>query len=118
MAEAAGHRADSVEAVLLRRWLSAGLRRVAMPGHILPVERGLFDKLADTDTSQGDHGHSQKTCIFPSADFIRKGAAEENFVVLDRLQDPGNIGTIIRTADAAGYGSGDGHEGNGRRVLA
>ena len=26
-----------------------------------------------------------------------------NFVVLDRLQDPGNIGTILRTADAAGY---------------
>ena len=24
-------------------------------------------------------------------------------MVLDRLQDPGNIGTILRTADAAGY---------------
>ena len=37
-----------------------------------------------------------------------------NIVVLDRLQDPGNIGTIVRTAEAAGYrgiivtaGSGD-----------
>jgi len=27
-----------------------------------------------------------------------------NVVVLDRLQDPGNIGTIVRTAVAAGYG--------------
>ena len=26
-----------------------------------------------------------------------------NIVVLDRLQDPGNIGTIIRTAEGAGY---------------
>ena len=26
-------------------------------------------------------------------------------MVLDQLQDPGNIGTIIRTAEAAGYGS-------------
>ena len=26
-----------------------------------------------------------------------------NVVILDRLQDPGNIGTIIRTAEAAGY---------------
>ena len=29
--------------------------------------------------------------------------AGSNFIVLDRLQDPGNIGTILRTADAAGY---------------
>lgn len=40
--------------------------------------------------------------VFSSEEFIRKGAPG-NFVVLDRLQDPGNIGTIIRTADAAGY---------------
>ena len=26
-----------------------------------------------------------------------------NYIVLDRLQDPGNIGTILRTADAAGF---------------
>mgnify|MGYP002514363653 CR=1 FL=1 len=36
------------------------------------------------------------------AEFIEKKSSG-NFVVLDRLQDPGNIGTIIRTADAAGY---------------
>ena len=27
----------------------------------------------------------------------------DNVVVMDRLQDPGNIGTIIRTAEGAGY---------------
>ncbi len=31
------------------------------------------------------------------------GSVSSNVVVLDRLQDPGNIGTIIRTADAAGF---------------
>lgn len=30
---------------------------------------------------------------------IKKGA----WILLDRVQDPGNVGTIIRTADAAGY---------------
>jgi TrmH family RNA methyltransferase len=29
---------------------------------------------------------------------------EANILVLDRIQDPGNIGTMIRTAVAAGYG--------------
>ena len=67
----------------------------------------LFDDLSDTTTSQGIIGIVKKTEAKP---FPNKG----NIVVLDRLQDPGNIGTIIRTAEAAGYvgvailkGSGD-----------
>ena len=28
---------------------------------------------------------------------------EKRFVILDRIQDPGNLGTIIRTSDAAGF---------------
>ena len=31
-----------------------------------------------------------------------KPAANETYVALDRVRDPGNLGTIIRTADAAG----------------
>jgi TrmH family RNA methyltransferase len=31
-------------------------------------------------------------------------AAQGNILVLDGLQDPGNLGTILRTAAAAGYG--------------
>ena len=27
----------------------------------------------------------------------------ENIVILDRIQDPGNLGTIIRLVDAAGF---------------
>lgn len=62
----------------------------------------LFNKIAQTETSQG------------IAAIVSKGSQEDfqnaisqndqcNIVVLDRLQDPGNIGTIIRTAEAAGY---------------
>lgn len=41
---------------------------------------------------------------------VRKKEHQQNdnksrFVVLDRLQDPGNVGTVIRTAEAAGFGS-------------
>src|SRR5690606_33440089 len=31
-----------------------------------------------------------------------KPKADETYVALDRVRDPGNLGTIIRTADAAG----------------
>ena len=55
----------------------------------------LFSKVCATSTSQGI-----------VAAVPRKAAPEKlpagPVVVLDRLQDPGNIGTIIRTCDAAG----------------
>ncbi len=55
----------------------------------------LFDKLTDTVNSQGVIAAVRK----PDPDSrLRKG----NIVVLDRLQDPGNVGTVIRTCDAAG----------------
>lgn len=51
-----------------------------------------------------------KKKIYTEAEFFAlkptgKANDEEatNIIVLDRLQDPGNIGTILRTADAAGY---------------
>ncbi len=66
------------------------------------VEASLFDKLAQTETSQGIIAvmEKKKHDSAEIADFCRQG---KNLVVLDRLQDPGNIGTIIRTAEGAGY---------------
>ena len=58
----------------------------------------LFDELKDTETSQGI-----VTVVRKRQDPYPKGKPGGNYVVLDRLQDPGNIGTILRTADAAGY---------------
>ena len=59
----------------------------------------MFDRLAQTETSQGVLAIVAK----PETDAGDFASASGNFVVLDRLQDPGNIGTILRTADAAGY---------------
>ena len=58
----------------------------------------LFDELKDTETSQGI-----VTVVRKRQTVSLKGRPGGNYVVLDRLQDPGNIGTILRTADAAGY---------------
>ena len=62
----------------------------------------LFQRIASTETSQGIiailnvHKTSEEK-------FLANLKKEDNILILDRLQDPGNIGTIIRTADAAGY---------------
>lgn len=69
--------------------------------NVFVVEPKLFGELAQTETSQGIIASVKKPIL--SLDKFIESESSGNFVVLDRLQDPGNIGTIIRTADAAGY---------------
>lgn len=62
----------------------------------------LFNTLAQTETSQGILAIVEKPTV--DIESVKtKNKLEDNIVILDRLQDPGNIGTIIRTADAVGY---------------
>ena len=67
---------------------------------VFSLDDNLFRHLAQTETSQGIIAIVAKPEISPARFLDEDGG---NFVVLDRLQDPGNIGTILRTADAAGY---------------
>lgn len=59
----------------------------------------LFQEITDTESPQG---------VFASVKFnihdIESVLADKGnfFILLDRVQDPGNLGTIIRTADAFG----------------
>lgn len=75
---------------------------VSKKGHIcfLLPER-MFATLCDTETPQGVVGISKKTDWAQA--YEKRKMSGGNFVIIDRLQDTGNIGTIIRTADAAGY---------------
>lgn len=70
------------------------------------MSSGLFRKLSDTETPQGILAMVKKRVYTEEEFFSMSPAAaynKSNIIVLDRLQDPGNIGTILRTADAAGY---------------
>ena len=59
----------------------------------------IFDDLVDTETTQGILG----VVKFKQKNIEESLDADSRFVlILDRIQDPGNMGTIIRTADAAG----------------
>jgi len=61
----------------------------------------LFKELVQTEQSQGIIGvisFESHLCDLSEADF----KTGKDILLLDRLQDPGNLGTIIRTADATG----------------
>jgi len=70
--------------------------------YVMPAN--LFEKIAQTETSQGILAVVRKPNI-TAASLEERLKTEDNVVVLDRLQDPGNIGTIIRTSEGAGYGA-------------
>lgn len=63
---------------------------------IFRVDTSTFSKIAQTDTPQGIAAIARIPEKRQDA-FYKKGF----FLVLDRIQDPGNLGTIIRTAAAA-----------------
>ncbi|MBE0616820.1 MAG: RNA methyltransferase [Proteobacteria bacterium] len=64
----------------------------------LEVRRGLLLEVADTETPQG------VMVVFTAPNWCEVDvlAGPGPVVVLDRLQDPGNLGTIARTAEGAG----------------
>jgi len=62
------------------------------------VSEKLFKEISDTQTPQGI------LAVLKKREFVFDEVIEQghSLVILDGLQDPGNVGTIIRTADAAG----------------
>jgi len=56
-----------------------------------------LDSAADTDTPQG----VLAVAVIPSASLMPP-AGSARYLVLDALQDPGNVGTVVRTAAALG----------------
>lgn len=64
---------------------------------LVEVTDSIAKELAETETSQGVFAH----CKQLEVDFEAK-ANWKKLLLVDAVQDPGNIGTMIRTADAAG----------------
>lgn len=68
------------------------------------VPDAVYQKAGDTQTPQGILLviAQKKRGLDDLAHFAETAAQPPCYVVLDRIQDPGNLGTILRTADAAG----------------
>ncbi len=85
----------NVTAVIVKEDLSDRFRGVSCPVYIMPAS--LTDRLSDTKTPQGVYAVIKKE---GKDDALKTNGA---YVYCDRVGDPGNLGTIIRTADAAGF---------------
>ncbi|WP_312641982.1 RNA methyltransferase [Hydrogenoanaerobacterium sp.] len=62
------------------------------------ITADIADKLADTSTPQGVYA----VCRLPENTLTEGNLTTGRYLALESLQDPGNIGTILRTADAFG----------------
>ena len=63
---------------------------------VYKVDRQTIEQLADSKTPQG------VVCLIDYIQHIIE-KPKTNFLVVDSLQDPGNVGTLIRTATACGF---------------
>ena len=90
-AEAAGH-------PLLQKAVQATL---AANGEVIEVTEAILAKVSRRDNPQAVVGVFEQ--VFRPLEVIEPQAAR-CWVALHRVRDPGNLGTIVRTADAAGCG--------------
>lgn len=65
--------------------------------HIVEVNNAVAREIAETERSQGIFAH----CRQPQED-EEQYSFWKKLLLIDSVQDPGNVGTMIRTADAAG----------------
>lgn len=77
------------------------LERAAEQGvELHAVSAAVMKKLSDTETPQGVIA----VCRLQEQELASLLAQGKTLLVLDRVGDPGNVGTMLRTADAAGAG--------------
>ncbi len=90
---------DAQSHPLLRRAIEATR---AAHGEVIEVTHDILAKVSRRDNPQAVVGVFAQA-FTPLADL--KPEAAPCFVALHRVRDPGNLGTIVRTADAAGCGA-------------
>lgn len=74
--------------------------KFASPAKTFTISDKLFKRLSSTQTPQGIIAVAEKKTY--DVKKLIKTAGNGFFVILEQIQDPGNLGTVIRCADAFG----------------
>jgi TrmH family RNA methyltransferase len=90
---------DDAEDISPRNRALAAALAAAGATVLLTPER-VFKGISDAETPQGVTAIVKKPAFGAETSVARAGG---NILILDRIQDPGNIGSLIRSADAAGF---------------
>ena len=86
------------------RIVEGGIRDV-FPYDVTPtvVSEAVFKKMSDTKSPQGILCVCRKRTVPLEELLASKKDGPLKLLVLERIQDPGNLGTMIRTAEGAGF---------------
>jgi len=94
---------DAIDCIVMSEEFFENEKEIALQAQnvcnkVFVVSRSAFADIADTDTPQG----VLAVINIPKNGFLPDDETR-NIVVLDGVSEPGNMGTVIRTAEALGY---------------
>lgn len=72
---------------------------VSLFDNVFEVTPEIIKDITDTTTPQGIVAVAE----IPNIHYVPDNHLQGAWLMLDRIQDPGNVGTMVRTADAAGF---------------
>lgn len=89
----------TIQTLLVSDTIEEKMYEMIQAKEVLVMPENLFQTLSDTTTPQGIMAIVQKVDV-PLSELIMQ---EGPYLLLENLQDPGNLGTIIRTAHAFNF---------------
>ena len=96
LVEEALKQGEQVQEIIVSEQVGLPPRWDAGSTPVIMVTEEISNSLSETETPQGIYA----VCRF--SDIEETVADAKTFLLIDAVQDPGNLGTMIRTADAAG----------------